>query len=70
MTTMCLKKTYKRGPPRKPGCEDDPDTELDPIHNKCFYKCAEGYTAGGTLCWKDCVEGTSPCGGVMCLDDR
>ena len=53
LTSMCLKKTYKRGPPRQPSC-DDPETEMDPIHLKCFEKCAEGYTAGGTMCWKDC----------------
>ena len=69
LTSMCLKKSYKRGPPRQPSCED-PETEMDPIHNLCFQKCADGYVSGGTMCWRQCTEGTSPCGGVLCLDDR
>ena len=70
LTTMCLKDTYKRGPAREPKCADDPNTEEDPIEERCYTKCAKGYTSGGSMCWKDCKEGTSPCGGVLCLDDR
>ena len=43
---------------------------MDPIHLKCFKKCKDGFTSGGTVCWKDCEKGTSPCGGAICLDDK
>ena len=69
LTSMCLKEAYKRGPSRQPSCED-PEAEMDPITLKCHGKCDSGYTAGGTMCWKGCSQGTSPCGGVLCLDDR
>ena len=43
---------------------------MDQITQMCYPKCMSGYTGGGPLCWKNCAEGTTACGGILCLDNR
>ena len=67
LTSMCMKNTYQRGNPRKPGCAD-PTHEMDEITQMCYPRCSYGFTSGGPLCWNPCPEGTKTCGGIFCLD--
>lgn len=69
LTSMCMKQSYQRGNPRKPTCED-PHEVADPIEQVCYEKCKDDFIGGGPLCWKGCPDGTKPCGGALCLDQK
>ena len=66
LTTMCMKNSYERATGRYPSCPKG--TILDTISQECYNECKQGIPSGD-MCWLNCVPGTSPCGGALCLDD-
>lgn len=67
LETMCMKGSYQRGTAVYPSCPEG--LTLDTISQECYKECKKG-TASGPMCWSDCAPGTTPCGGVLCLDDN
>lgn len=61
----CHKNSYGRTAGKVLGCENG----LDEDAGLCYEPCNYGADGVGFVCWGHCPEGTTSCGGALCLVD-
>lgn len=61
----CHKDSYGRTAGKPLGCTNEQEEDA----GLCYTPCENDAVGVGPVCWGHCPAGTSPCGGMLCLDD-
>lgn len=61
----CHKDSYGRTAGKVLGCENSQEYDA----GLCYDQCDHDADGVGPVCWGGCPEGTTACGGALCLTD-